>query len=243
MDIDFDFRQDSNCGDPDKDSQKLYRAHKLLWSKILPCGKPLDLKITGSNYGRLLIKNSLGDNLSSDRMCPHFDGKYNGKFDGWLSDSEREELKYKVRTIGGHIIFPAHKKNGFTINQARGINRKICDRFDLTLECIRRFYKKEKSPLYDTLMRYKDFFDLFNDFYGYIDFFMLQDFIDEKEQIRFSLPFDNFNRSPLPQTIDEYKEYKIQTICLINSRNKRIVDNLLKNEPKKTEVCNTFYVK
>lgn len=228
IDIDFDFRQDSNCGDPDTDSRKLYETHKILWNKMLPCGKNLDLEITGNSYGRLLIKNNLGDNLSSDRMCPHFDGKYKGKFDGWLSDFEREELKYKVRTIGGHIIFPAHNRNGFTINQARGISRIICDRFDLTLECIRRFYQEEKSPLSDSLLRYKDFFDLFVDFSGYVDFFMLQDFIDEKKQINFSLPFDNFNRPPLPQTVDEYQKYKNQTVDLINSRNKRILESLKK---------------
>ena len=224
IDVGFDFRQDSKCGDPDTDSQKLYDAHNFLWDKVLPCGKTFDLKIINDNYGRLLLKNSLCDNLSSDRMCPHFDGKYNGKFDGWLIDFEKEELKHKVRTIGGHIIFPAHKKNGFTINQARGVSRIICDRFDLTLECIRRFYQEEQSPLYNTLIRYKDFFDLFIDFSGYVDFFILQDFIDGKEQIKFSLPFDDFNRSPLPQTVDEYKKYKIHTIELINSRNKRILD-------------------
>lgn len=223
IDIDFDFRQDSNCGDPDTDSRKLYDAHKLLWNKMLPCGKTFDLEVTRAS--RLLIKNNLGDNLSSDRMCPHFDGLYKGKFDGWLPDTDKEELKYKVRTIGGHIIFPAHNRNGFTINQARGVNNIICDRFDLTLECIRRFYKKEKSPLYDAIRRYKDFFDLFVDFRGYVDFFMLQDFIDEKEQINFSLPFDNFNRSPLPQNIDEYKKYTSQTIDLMNSRNKRILES------------------
>ena len=64
-------------------------------------------------------------------MCPHYVGKYKGKFDGWLSEEKSEELKFKGRTIGGHIVFPAHRKNGFTINQARGVNRKICDRFDL----------------------------------------------------------------------------------------------------------------
>ncbi|MDR1553374.1 MAG: hypothetical protein LBS69_07930 [Prevotellaceae bacterium] len=184
------------------------------------------MKISGDNYDRLLLKNNLCDNLSSDRMCPHFDGKYNGKFDGWLSDFEIEELKHKVRTIGGHIIFPAHKKNGFTINQARGVSRTICDRFDLTLECIRCFYQEEQSPLYDTLMRYKDFFDLFIDFSGYIDFFILQDFTDEKKQIKFSLPCDNFKRSPLPQTVDEYKKYKMHTIDLINRRNKRILESV-----------------
>jgi hypothetical protein len=159
-------------------------------------------------------------------MCPHFDGKYNGKFDGWLSDLEREELKHKVRTIGGHIIFPAHQKNGFTINQARGVSRKICDRFDLSLECIRRFYKDEQNPLYDTLVRYKEFFDLFVDFGGYVDFFMLQDFIDKNGQIKFSLPFDNFNCSPLPRTVDEYKQYKTHTIDLMNSRNERILKSM-----------------
>jgi hypothetical protein len=225
IDIDFDFRQDSKCGDPDTDSQKLYEAHKLLWTKMLPCGKNLDLKIIGDSNSRFLLKNNLYTNFSSDRMCPHFDGKYNGKFDGWLSDIEREELKHKVRTIGGHIIFPAHKKNGFTINQARGVSRIICDRFDLTLECIKRFYDNEQNPLYDTLLRYKDFFDLFIDFKGYVDFFMLQDFIDEKGQIKFSLPFDNFIRPALPQNVDEYIKYKNHTIELMNNRNKRILES------------------
>lgn len=226
IDIDFDFRQDSKCDDPDTDSLKLYEAHKLLWSKELPNGKMLALDIKADSYGRLLIKNNLYMNFSSDRMCPHFDGKYTNKFTGWLSDLEREELKQKVRTIGGHIIFPAHKKNGFTINQARGVSRIICDRFDLTLECISRFYRDEESPLYKTLINYKDFFDLFVSFKGYVDFFHLQDFIDQQEQVEFSLPFDNFNRLPLPQTIDEYRQYKKHTLDLINKRNWRMLNAL-----------------
>ena len=232
IDVDFDFRKDSLCGDPDKDSPKLYETHKLLWNKTLPSSKHFDLKIIslGGNRGRLLLKNNLCDNLSSDRMCPHFDGKYNGRFGGWLSDIEREELKCKVRTIGGHIVFPAHNKNGFTINQARGISRFICDRFDLTLECIQRFYKGEQSPLYDALMRYKVFFDLFVDFGGYVDFFLLRDFVDNNGRIRFFLPFDNFNRSPLPQTVNEYKQYQIHTMDLISRRNKRIYENTRTNE-------------
>ena len=223
INIDFDFRQDTKCGDPDTDSLKLYEAHKLLWSKELPNGKMLVLVIKADSYGRLLIKNNLCMNFSSDRMCPHFDGKYSNKFAGWLSDLEREELKQKVRTIGGHIIFPAHKKNGFTINQARGVSIMICDRFDLTLECISRFYRDEESPLYKTLINYKDFFDLFVSFKGYVDFFHLQDFIDQQEQVEFSLPFDNFNRPSLPQTIGEYRQYKNHTLDLINKRNLRIL--------------------
>ena len=40
-----------------------------------------------------------------------------------------------------------------TINGARGFNAKIRDRFDLTLECIRRHYRNEDSPLTDVLGR------------------------------------------------------------------------------------------
>lgn len=229
IDIGFDFRQDSKCGDPDTDSQKLYEVHKLLWSKQLPNGKTFTLEIKSDNYSRLLLKNNLCMNLSSDRMCPHFDKRYNNRFEGWLSDLEKEELKYKVRTIGGHIIFPAHKKNGFTINQARGVSRSICDRFDLTLECIKRFYRKEESPLFKILTNYEDFFGLFIDFKGYVDFFHLQDFVDQQEQVAFSLPLDNFNRSPLPQTIVEYRQYKEHTIDLIKKRNKRILESSYQN--------------
>ena len=224
IDINFDFRNDSICGDPDTDSPKLYENHKLLWNKNLPCEKVLTLELLkiGGKYGRILLKNNLCDNLSSDRMCPHFVGKYNGKFDDWLTDDEKKELQYKVRTIGGHIVFPAHRKNGFTVNQARGVSRKISDRFDLTLECIRRFYIGEESPLYDTIVRYSDFFHLFKDFENYINFFMLQDFVDENYQVVFSLPFDNFVRSPLPQSIEEYKQYKTHIIDLMDKRNNRI---------------------
>ncbi len=225
IDITFDFRKDSKCGDPDTDSQKLYNAHQILWNKALPSGKKLEINIINGQYGRLLLQNNQYMNFSSDRMCPHFDGKYNGIFNGWLTNEEIKLLKHKVRTIGGHIVFPAHKKNGFTINQARGISRKIGDRFDLTLECIRRFYKNEQSPLYNALNRYKDFFDLFIDFNEYVDFFLLQDFLNNQKQIIFALPFDDFLRSPLPQNSDEYMQYKDKTIEIIEKRNYRILRN------------------
>ena len=57
IDIDFDFRQDSKCGDPDTDSQKLYEAHKLLWSKELPNGKIFTLEIIKSSSIFNIVKN------------------------------------------------------------------------------------------------------------------------------------------------------------------------------------------
>jgi hypothetical protein len=221
IDTKFNFSNDTKCGDPDKDSQKLYEYHKLLWEKVTPCGKKLDLDIINNN-GQLLLKSNMYDDFSSDRMFPHFVGKYNNRFAGWLNNSEISELKYMVRTIGGHIIFPAHMNNGKTINQIRGCNFQICDRFDLTLECIRLFYSNKKSPLFEVCLRYRIFFDLFINFKNYINYFLLQDLIDDQGNIIFSLPFDNFNRSPLPVSIEEYKLYKKHTIDLINNRNKRI---------------------
>lgn len=222
IDIEYDFREDSECGDPDKDSHKLYDAHKLLWSKALPNNISFNFIKTRSS-GRLLLKNDLTSNLSSDRMCPHFVGKYKGKFDKWTTKTERGEFKRKVRTIGGHIVFPAHRKCGFTINQARGVSPKIGDRFDLTLECIRRFYKGEQSPLYETLKRYSEFLNIFIDFNTFIEFFLLQDFLNESGQVVFTIPFDNFKRQPLPQTSQEYKSYRSQIIKQIDKRNLRIL--------------------
>lgn len=52
-------------------------------------------------------------------------------------------------TIGSSIVFPGNKVDGkMTINGARGFSSKIADRFDLTLECIRRYYdgRQEWTP-------------------------------------------------------------------------------------------------
>ena len=88
-------------------------------------------------------------------------------------------------------------------------------------------FLNENSPLLKTLENYKDFFDLFIDFNGYIEFFLLQDFINDKKQIKFSLPFDNFNRLQLPQSIDEYRQYKNHIINLIDKRNSRIQKSII----------------
>ena len=62
---------------------------------------------------------------------------------------------HKSYTIGGSIIFP---KNGVanSINTSRYSLLK--DRFDLTLECIRRYYEKEISPMSKVLQANAQFF-------------------------------------------------------------------------------------
>ena len=100
---------------------------------------------------------------------------------------------------------------------------KINDRFDLTLECIRRYYLNEDSPLKETFIRYSDFFSLFKNFKGYIDFFLLQDLVSENyNMVNFYLPFDNFERSSIPLNLEEYISYKKKVLNFVVARSKRI---------------------
>ena len=128
-------------------------------------------------------------------------------------------------TIGGYIIFPSKKVGKkMTINCSRGINHKIKDRFDLTLECIRRHYSNEDSPLSDTLQRYNDFFSLFQNFQGYVDFFLLQDLVkDGYLSIKFYLPFVGFDNPALPDNIQDYRLYKENMTDFVSARNQRIL--------------------
>ena len=141
-----------------------------------------------------------------------------------LHKKDIEEFWRTVSNISGYILFPSYKvDNKDTINMARGKDQKICDRFDLTLECIRLFYEGEQNPLSDTLQRYELFFKkLFKSFKGYVDFFLLQDLVDDDYKVKFFLEFDKFNRSPLPQNVKEYLKYKDNVIDFAKARTKRI---------------------
>ncbi len=109
------------------------------------------------------------------------------------------------------------------MNQERGTNRKINDRFDLTLECIRRYYVNESSPLSEVISRYDDFFQLFTDFKGYCDFFLLQDLVnDSYTAIKFFLPFEGFVNNPLPRDTNEYIEFMENNLEFLSKRNNRI---------------------
>ncbi len=141
-----------------------------------------------------------------------------------ISKNEMEFFSNIRATIAGHAIFPAKRiDNKMTINGARGVNHKIQDRFDLTLECIRRFYQKEESPLNEVFIRYENFFNLFQDFKGYIEFFLYQDLVEKDcSKIKFWHDFDNFNTPPLPGNKEEYLSYKEKVIEFMHGRNQRI---------------------
>lgn len=208
--------------DPDNASPTLQRYHQLLWSKPLPNGEVMNLKAGSGPY--YLTWNDF--RFGSDSIIVSFRYK---KYKYMMDQvAERvggfkayyEDLLRKSYTIGGTIIFPKHPNS---MNQDKGTNACISDRWDLTLECIRRYYKGETSPLYDTIVRDKAFYDLFVDFKGYVDFFLLQDAVsDDYSSVDIWCGNADFITDGLPKTVDEYFEFIDKEFSFLNRRNARI---------------------
>lgn len=223
IDTNFKTYSDAKGGDPDSKSPTLRNYHKILWNKALPNGTRFEM--TDKKSGAYLYHNSENGEfyLGSDAIAHSYG---NQKRKQWLVQQIPEKVNELFEigsTIGAYIIFPKNQiDNKFTINQARGVINLIDDRFDLTLECIRLFYDGQTSPLFETLMRYKNFFRLFDNFLGYVRFFLLEDLIDNKQQIKFYLPFDNFKTNPTFKDVDDYLIYKQKVTEFINLRNDRI---------------------
>ena len=238
VDVEFDFTMDSpgywdgfwvrNDGlgagacDPDACSTTLQRYHQLIWSKPLPNGEVLDLsRGTGTTY-----LSWRGMRFGSDSILASF--RYRDNRDLIEAVMQQmpnyrafmEDFLHRAYTIGGMIIFPKHPNS---MNQRRGTDKQIRDRWDLTMECIRRFYLGKSSPLSDVMEQDRDFYALFNDFKGYVDFFYLQDCVAEDyKQVRFWLEDGSFTNKPLPQTVEEYLKFIENELVFLEKRNARI---------------------
>ncbi len=230
LDLDFNFFSDTPAGkDPDAHSPTLRRYHKALWSKPLPCGRLFEL--SDDTRGVYLHHTSdLGEFfLSSDGIGLTLrDVKAAQGVVGQLDPAEMDVFFSGCCTIGGYIVFPSNKiDRKMTINGARGLSRKIRDRIDLTLECIRRHYAGEDSPLHDTLARYTTFFELFESFEGYVSFFLLDELVDsERSAVRFLLPFDDFQSPALPLSFEDYLAYKERMTHFVRARGRRMQASL-----------------
>ena len=239
IDINYDFRKDTDEGkDPDSYSKILQEYHQILWSKILPNGQSMDLEIGSPNWDYLKWEDFRFGSDSIINMYMHQEIKYikgliielkeflkNKNID---FDKFKEEYYKKSYTIGGFLIFPRNGQN--SINTVRGSNSGIIkDRIDLTLECIRRFYLNEQSPLFNVLneAKNKKFFNLFIDFKGYVDFFYLQDLVsDDYKSIKFFLDFDNFKSNGYPKDAEEWFELYEKQMKFLEKRNQRIKKKL-----------------
>jgi hypothetical protein len=240
IDTSFNVFSDANSGDPDATSPTLRRYHKYLWCKSLPCGEFFELR-DDKPGAYLFHKSRLGEFfLGSDAITHSYKNQAKKK---WLTiqiPAEVQDVFDQGSSIGAYIIFPnkqVNRKN--TINQARGISRLIDDRFDLTLECIRRFYINEPNPLEDTLRRYASFFRLFKSFGNYIQFFLLDDLVDHRGGVKFYLPFDDFQSPPEFRGVEDYFGYRDRVLDFIRSRNRRIENyaKALENQANQAASC------
>jgi hypothetical protein len=228
IDTSFIFTSETPAGkDADSYSPTLRRYHKLLWSKPLPDGSRFNL--SDQETGKYLYHNSVKGEfwLSSDTIGHSYSRVKIKKLLPIISQvapSDLDSFRNLVQTIGGKLIFPSKcidRKP--TINAGRGIHYQIKDRFDLTLECIRLYYQNQNSPLAETLERYADFFRLFGDFRGYVEFFLLQDLVSsDYTTINFWMPFEGFEHSPLPADKERYLEYRKHCMAFLEARNQRI---------------------
>lgn len=225
IDISTDFQDDAGRRDPDLYSPLLQSYHQKLWSKPLPGGEMFGLE--AGRVGAVLVlrhESALGSfTLSSDTLANSSRGPRRTLYDA-MGPAANSAWHHDGGTIGGRLVFPRNRVDGGqTINQRRGTHPRIRDRFDLTLEAIRRHYTGQRSPLGATLESYRNFFTLFGSFDGYVDFFLLQDLLDDKAAVRFYLPFDDFEGPVLPDSLDDYRTFRARQLEFVAARNGRIV--------------------
>jgi hypothetical protein len=237
IDPDLDFASYyHDGGDPDRDCERLYQWHRALWSRAVPGVAPFELDVIfDRGYGlRLRVGAGAAFWLGSDGIIPTWSTP------GWTMrfvpdlvaeiESDENDFYRIASTIGGYIVFPRNRmgQTGSTINQARGTHPAIADRFDLTLECVRRHYSEPaaENPLGARLAYYNDFFALFGDFDTYVRFFLLDDLITEgREAVRSLMtgePLTGFRVPAFATSAQEYAEYRQRSISFVNARNERI---------------------
>ena len=238
IDVNFDFTTDTkgfwdgfwerNDGlgaggaDPDSKSKTLRLYSQLLWSKPLPNGEVMQLEDGRSKF-YLRWKDFY---FGNDSITASFRYYRNRSFLEIIKNEVKDYQQFvegylhKLYQIGGEVILPSAVGG---INQTRGFRSEIRDRWDLTLECIRRYYKGEDSPLKEVLDKNKAFFDLFVDFKGYVDYFFFQDLVDDQySKVLLWLDTPLFIKNPIPKTKEEYFDFINKEINFVERRNKRI---------------------
>ena len=174
-----------------------------------------------------------------DNLCVEIDTKFKDKSEkNYPSNQYKDNILqkfiwcylHKANTIGGFVVFPRHSQS---INQRRGTNSLIDDRFDLTLECIRRayqyrdFYREDNNPLFGLSAEDKKFFQMFGSFEDYTKFFCLdKSWVKDGKVLSLmdneSLDMYDFNQEPLPQDHAEWWTFYDNIMNRLDARNQQI---------------------
>ena len=77
----------------------------------------------------------------------------------------------------------------------------------------------------------KSFYDLFVDFKGYVDFFFLQDCVSEDySSVNIWMGDASFEKSGLPDTVEEYLNFLVKEHIFLDKRNRRIQEYCIENK-------------
>lgn len=226
--------------DPDGVHSRLRESHRLLWSKPLPGGQVLEL--SSRRWSDYLKVEGLpgGWTVGSDNFAtthanalPTLSRGLDRFTDGHLCD---------LCTIGGYIVFPNQLAQQlptsanlvarrWSVNQARGMEPRISDRFDLTLEAIRLFYQgtvlRTANPIGDVLEAYRWWFDLFgvgaDGFLEFADFFFLTPMLDSEGRVKsFGSLGLSFERALPKDDEAAYRAYIADELAFVRRRNELI---------------------
>lgn len=226
--------------DPDGFSSQLRASHQLLWSKPLPSGQLLELSaLLWTDYLRVTSPPG-GWTLGSDLIATIHANAMPSHSQALEEFADRHVCH--LCTIGGYIVFPNNlaqqmptqtnpAARRWSINQARGMERRISDRFDLTLEAIRLLFEGTAdlavNPIGDVLEAYRWWFDLFghgaDGFLAYADFFFLTPMLDTHGRVKPFEPLTLSFEDALPSNDEAaYRGYIAAQRDFVSQRNSLI---------------------
>lgn len=239
IDVNFDFTSDTpgywagywdrcnglgGCGkyDPDSYSPTLLEYTQKLYNRRLPNGQKMELTVPERHT--YFVWNDMYFSCDSITCSFRYWGTekliwpvYNSLPD---YKSTVEKFVRESYTLPGEIIFPMHRNS---MNQRRGMHPRIKDRWDLTLECIRRFYEGIDNPLNKILESDRAFYELFVDFKGYVDFFFLNDCVSgDYSKVNIWLDDLDFSKKALPQTVEDYFTFMNGQRNFLEARRRRM---------------------
>ena len=220
--------------DPDAFSERLYDFYETIWNsqrQKLNLNLPEVQKVWNGQAWELVGVADKSLRLGTDSVMSIYWHRCDMRgFIAQLIEAKGDDFKHFIRdylqdanTTGGFMLFPRHRQS---LNQARGVNAVINDRFDFTLECIRRNYLQQDNPLQAALDNDKAFFDSFGTFEKYVDFFCLNNSWVKDGQVfnlmdNKSLENYNFDKNPLP-TKDNWWGFYNNIMERLSSRNEQI---------------------
>ncbi|MBR1530333.1 MAG: hypothetical protein IJ642_13700 [Oscillospiraceae bacterium] len=228
--------------DPDAYSVLLYQDMKCFFKKRLENFKKNGTIKENSKYIDVCIE-GWRFRLTTDYIGSSVDWAQ----EAGISSSEIRNFLDITRKLGGHMFWPTQIKPPLdklidgkdgTINTCRGGEKGFYDRIDLTLFYLKEWYlnhEKGGGRLHNVFQKYAAWLKLFEDedkeksFQKFIDFFCLNDFVDETYQIR-NLCYDDSeeeflnaeSRIYIPKTQEGYRKYIKNTNKCIEERNKKM---------------------